>query len=128
GSIVEFNSFNRAIVPQGTKNNRNTFKQTNTLAGIYMTSDSVDKNSNAWGTIALTTPVVNNGCTISYRTQFNTKGWNANITDMWDDFSDDGLFKDLSFPDKWNDPRAALSVRFQLAAYETKEIQFLLTW
>src|SRR4029453_10758374 len=34
----------------------------------------------------------------------------------------------LSFTDKVNDPRAALSVRFQLAPNETKEIEFLLTW
>ena len=56
GSKAEFNSFDRSLNLLGTKNNRNTFKQTNTLAGIYMTSDSVDHDSNAWGTIALTTP------------------------------------------------------------------------
>lgn len=128
GSKVEFNDFNRAIIPQGTKNNINTFRQTTALEGIYMTSDSVDKNSNAWGTIALTTPVTNNGNTISYRTQFSPKGWNSNITDMWDDFSDDGMFKNASFNEKVNDPRSALSVRFQLAANETKEIEFFLTW
>lgn len=128
GSKVEFNSFNRAIVPQGVKNNRNTFRQSQDLAGIYMTSDSVDHDSNAWGTIALTTPAKNNGNSISYRTQFSPKGWNANITDMWDDFSDDGIFKDLQFDHKVNDPRAALSVKLQLAANETKEIEFFLTW
>lgn len=126
GSKVEFNSFNRAIIPQGVKNNRNTFKQSQNLAGIYMTSDSVDHDSNAWGTIALTTPVKD--YTISYRTEFNPKGWNANITDMWDDFSDDGSFRDTTFANKKNDPRAALSVKFQLAANETKEIEFFLTW
>ena len=62
-----------------------------------MTSDSVDHDSNAWGTIALTTPITGDDYTISYRTQFNPKGWNANITDMWDDFSDDGMFRNLSF-------------------------------
>jgi hypothetical protein len=54
GSKAEFNSFDRSSEFLGTKNNRNTFKQTNALAGIYMTSDSVDHDSNAWGTIALT--------------------------------------------------------------------------
>lgn len=127
GSKVEFSSFDRSLILLGTKNNRNTFKQTNTLAGIYMTSDSVDHDSNAWGTIALTTPL-NNNYKITYRTQFNPKGWNANITDMWDDFSDDGMFKNVEFDTKVNDPRAALSVSFQLAANETKEIDFFLTW
>jgi len=128
GSIVEFDSFDREIIPQGTKSNRNTFRQSQDLAGIYMTSDSVDQDSNAWGTIALTTPAINNGHTISYRTQFSPKGWNDNLTDMWDDFSDDGMFKDLHFDQKVNDPRAALSVKLSLAANETKEIDFFLTW
>jgi uncharacterized protein (DUF608 family) len=128
GSQVEFNSFDRSLNLLGTKNNRNSFKQTKTLAGIYMTSDSVDHDSNAWGTIALTTPMINDNYKITYRTQFNPKGWNANITDMWDDFSDDGMFKNLSFDTKVNDPRAALSVSFELPANETKEIEFFLTW
>ncbi len=128
GSKVEFDSFDRNIIPQGTKNNRNIFKQSADLAGIYMVSDSVDHLSNAWGTIALTTPANKNGYTISYRTQFSPKGWNDNLTDMWDDFSDDGSFRDLQFDKKVNDPRAALSVKLKLAPNETKEVEFFLTW
>jgi non-lysosomal glucosylceramidase len=128
GSNININSFDRSLQPIGAKNNRNTFKQTNSLAGIYMTSDSVDYNSSAWGTIALTTPNISNDYKISYRTQFNTKGWGSNFTDMWDDFSDDGMFKNLSFNYKADDTRAALAVEFTLAANETKEIEFLLTW
>jgi non-lysosomal glucosylceramidase len=127
GSVAEISKWNSTLDYQGTKNNRNTFKQTNELAGIYFTSDSVDKKSRAWGTIALTTPKKNNN-SISYRTEFNTKGWNANFTDMWDDFSDDGVFRDTTYPRKWNDPRAALAVKFQLAAHETKTAEFFLTW
>ena len=128
GSVVEFNSFNRAIIPQGTRSNHNLFKQSDNLAGIYMASDSVDHGSSAWGTMALTTSAIQKGYTISYRTQFSPKGWNDDITDMWDDFSDDGKFRDLQFDKKVNDPRSALSVSFQLAANETKEIEFFLTW
>jgi non-lysosomal glucosylceramidase len=128
GSVVEFNSFNRAIIPRGTKNNRNLFKQSAGLAGIYMVSDSVDHDSNAWGTMALTTTALHNGYNISYRTQFSPKGWNDALTDMWDDFSDDGTFKDLRFDQKVDDPRSALSVKFKLAANEIKEIEFYLTW
>jgi non-lysosomal glucosylceramidase len=128
GSIAEISSWNSIVTPRGTKNNRNTFRQTTGLAGIYMTSDSVDKNSKAWGTIALTTPKNNPADVISYRTEFNTKGWNSNFTDLWDDFSDDGVFKDLTFPLKWNDPRGALAVKFRLAARETRTVQFFLTW
>ena len=127
GSVAVVSKWNSILDYQGTKNNRNTFRQTNSLAGIYMTSDSVDHNSRAWGTIALTTPL-KEGNTISYRTEFSTKGWNDNITDLWDDFSDDGIFKNISFEQKPDDPRAALSVEFQLAAHETKTAEFFLTW
>ncbi len=128
GSVVLFDSFNRDIVPQGTNHNRNEFKKTAGLAGIYMSSDSVSHESNAWGTIALTTPATAADQTISYRTQFSPKGWNDDLTDMWDDFSDDGAFRDIQFDRKVNDPRAALSVKLELAAHETKEIDFYLTW
>ena len=128
GSVAVISSWNSIVTPKGTKNNRNTFRQTKGLAGIYMTSDSVDKNSRAWGTIALSTPKINSADVISYRTEFNTKGWNANFTDLWDDFSDDGVFKDTTFPLKWPDPRGALAVKFQLKAGETRTVQFFLTW
>jgi non-lysosomal glucosylceramidase len=47
---------------------------------------------------------------------------------MWDDFSDDGLFRDTTYPVKINTPRAALSVELNLAPNETKVIPFYLTW
>ena len=80
-----------------------------------------------WGTIALTTSEVNKGYLVSYRTQFNPKGWNSNMTDMWDDFSDDGVFENKTFDHKVDDPRSALSVKLKLGPHETREVQFLLT-
>jgi non-lysosomal glucosylceramidase len=128
GSVAEISGWNSTIDFKGTKNNRNTFRQTASLAGIYMISDSVKKDSRAWGTIALTTPKNIPGDIISYRTEFDTRGWNSNFTDMWDDFSDDGIFKDTTFPVKWDDPRAGLSVKFKLAAHQTRTVEFFLTW
>ena len=128
GFKLDFNSFNRALTPVGAKNNRNTFRQSAHLAGIYMTSDSVDHDVSTWGNIALTTSELNKGYKISYCIQFNPKGWNSNMTDMWDDFSDDGQFENKTFDHKVNDPRAALSVKLTLGPNETKEVQFMLTW
>jgi len=127
GSKVEFDSFDRSIVPQGANHNKNVFRGANGLAGIYMSSDSVDKDDHAWGTIALTTSAAQKG-KITYRTEFDPKGWNSNLNDMWDDFSDDGMFRDTVFAHKVSSPRAGLSVAFTLAPHETREIQFLLTW
>jgi non-lysosomal glucosylceramidase len=128
GSNVEFNSFDRSIVPIGARSNRNSFKQTPALEGIYMTSDSVDRNASAWGTIALTTPESGRECRISYRTELDPKGWSTNISDLWDDFADDGVFHDSTFKEKVNTPSAALSVKFDLAPGGTREVQFLLSW
>src|SRR6185369_8418967 len=89
---------------------------------------SVDKQSSAWGTIALTTLEINKGYRISYRTEFDPKGWNSNLNDMWDDFSDDGNFRDTVFSYKVSSPRAALSIQLELAPKESRELEFLLTW
>jgi uncharacterized protein (DUF608 family) len=125
GATFEISDFNHSQYPVGAKKNRNTFKKSGQLSGIFMTSDSVDNTLDTWGTIALTTAEAGD---ITYRTQLTPKGWNANITDMWDDFSDDGAFKEVSFKDKVDSPRGALSVKFELAPNATRSVQFFLTW
>lgn len=126
-SRYEVSDFNKATYYTGAKKNRNEFRNTSTLAGLYMTSDSVDKTLDSWGTIALTTRP-DNANTLTFRRELSPKGWNANITDMWDDFSDDGMFRDVTFKSGSDSPRGGLSVKTQLAANETKTIEFLLTW
>ena len=125
GATFMVSDFNHNQYPIGAKKNRNTFRKGEQLSGIFMTSDSVDNTLDTWGTIALTTT---EGSGVTYRTEFSPKGWNTNLTDMWDDFSDDGKFRDLTFDHKVNTPRAALSISATLAPKETKTIQFLLTW
>lgn len=128
GFKVEINDWDRSINPLGANHNRNVFRNTPQLAGIFMSSDSVDKEASAWGTIALTTTDIGDDCQVSHRREFNPKGWNVNMMDMWDDFSDDGSFKDTTFDSRSNTPRAALSVKVRLKPRETREIHFLLSW
>lgn len=125
GATFEVSDFNHVQFPIGAKKNRNSFKKSSQLSGIVMTSDSVDRTLDTWGTIALTTAEAGE---ITYRTELTPKGWNANITDLWDDFSDDGKFQDLTFDRKVDMPRGALSVKFDLAPKATRTVQFLLTW
>ncbi|MEI9918605.1 MAG: GH116 family glycosyl-hydrolase [Bacteroidota bacterium] len=125
GAAFTVSDFNHTQYPVGAKKNRNTFKKSDALAGIFMTSDSVSNTLDTWGTIALTTAEAGD---ITYRTEFSPKGWNTNITDMWDDFSDDGKFRDEKFDRKVDVPRGALSVKFDLAPKATRTVQFLLTW
>jgi non-lysosomal glucosylceramidase len=128
GSKQRLDGFDNSYYPTGSKNNRNVFKETKDLAGIYMSSDSVDHDASAWGTIALTTSNISKDFAISYRTELNPAGWNSDINDLWDDFADDGSFHDTVFSSKQDIPHAALSLRFDLDPMETKEVQFLITW
>ncbi len=128
GSRVEFNSFDRLIYPLGGRCNRNQFQATSTLAGIFMTSDSVDKDDASWGTMALTTSNLGPGYHISYRRELDPKGWNADVSDLWNDFADDGQFTDTLFAQKQDVPHTALAVEFTLGPHQSKQIQFLLTW
>jgi len=112
------------VVPTGAKNNKNAFKSEDGISGIYMTSEGVDKNSEAYGTIALTT---NSNFKITYRTSSTPNDWENALLDFWDDFGADGelVEKDKSYD---HDPQASLAVKFQLKPGETKNIPFFITW
>lgn len=128
GSKTEISDFSGYAYPIGVKNNRNTFRKTEQLQGIFMSSDSVPTGDIAWGTIALTTTDFKHGEQLSYRTELNPKGWNSNINDLWTDFAADGVFENLTFEQKKDSPRGALAVKTELKPNETREFQFFLTW
>jgi len=112
------------LVFNGAKNNQNLFRENQEVKGIYMWSDSVDKNESAWGTMALTTPDKNK---VSYRRSSTPNDWENSILDFWDDFSEDGLLTDK---DKLVDhnPMASLSSLMTIPAGSTRTFTFYLTW
>lgn len=114
------------FIPIGAKGNKNQFKSTDKLKGIYMYSDGVDKDDAAWGTFAISTPNNKEG-KVSYRTSSTKNDWYNSTLNFWDDFSADGLLteKEKQF-DK--DPLASLAVLKTLKAGETKTFTFYLTW
>ncbi|MBK3517076.1 GH116 family glycosyl-hydrolase [Carboxylicivirga marina] len=114
------------FIPTGAKDNKNEYKATNKLQGIYMYSEGVDKDDAAWGTLALSTPKNNDG-EISYRTSSGHNRWGNSVLDFWDDFSADGLLteKDTSID---QDPMASIAVYNTLKAGETKTFTFYITW
>lgn len=113
-------------IPLGAKENKNEYRSANEFSGIYMYSDGVDKNSPAWGTMALTTPLEENA-KISYRTSSAQNAWGNALLDFWNDFSNDGLLteKELLIDD---DPMASLAVYKTLKAGEKKTFTFHFTW
>lgn len=72
GSKFHFN-WKGDMVPYGEKKNKNEFRNSSGLSGIYLFSEGVDKNDPAWGTMALTTQAEQG---VSYRT--------SSVPDVWE--------------------------------------------
>jgi len=111
-------------VPDGAKDNKNTFRAQNRLKGIFMTSEGVDVNSPAWGTIALTTDSTG---TVSYRTSSVPNHWQNALLDFWDDFSDDGFLVEKQKQVE-DDPMASLAILKKLAPRSSRTFEFFITW
>lgn len=108
----------------GASKNKNEFRSEHGLQGIYMTSEGVNRNDPAWGTIALTTDSKEN---ISFMTSTSPLGWGSEVLSFWDDFSTDGKLSNTPYdqPDK---PTGALASLVEVPANGTKEISFYITW
>ena len=110
--------------PVGAKNNINVYRESADVKGIYMYSDSVQREDAAWGTIALTT---NARESVSYRTSSTPNAWANAILDFWDDFSADGMLTEKSETADHN-PMASLAVKQTIPAYSKKSFTFFITW
>ena len=120
------NNWKGDYVPVGAKENKNQYRSTDQFSGIHMYSDGVDKDSPAWGTMSLTTPVEENG-KITFRTSSAQNAWGNSLLDFWDDFSSDGLLTEKKEQID-DDPMASLAVLKTLDAGEKKTFTFFLTW
>ncbi|HEY3372363.1 MAG TPA: GH116 family glycosyl-hydrolase [Prolixibacteraceae bacterium] len=111
-------------VPYGAKRNINVYKDKEAIKGIYMYSDSVDKKSTSWGSIALAT---NSPTGVTYRTSSTSNNWENALLDFWDDFSADGnLTEKTELID--DNPMASLAVKQEIAPHSTKVFSFFITW
>ncbi len=112
------------VIPLGANKNRNEFRSSEGLSGLYLYSEGVPLDDPAWGTIALTTASREG---VTWRLSSVRDKWNKAILDLWDDFSDDGAFSPM--PDSGeDDPFASLSVKGRIDPHETKCFTFYLTW
>jgi len=107
-----------------TAGNLNKFRSADTFKGIYMSTTKVEKNSEQWGTMALTTSSTGD---VSYRTNWKKQHWGSSVLDFWDDFSADGILEDRPETGE-NAPMASLAVKVEIAPGATREIQFLISW
>ena len=113
------------VLPTGASNNTNTFRKSDKVSGIFMEPGDVDSESQAWGTIALTSP--DNDGDITYRTSSSQNYWSNSILNFWDDFSDDGQLSEIHNRND-DDPMASLSVQKTIAPGKKETFTFYLTW
>ncbi|MCF0167521.1 MAG: hypothetical protein HUJ93_02585 [Bacteroidales bacterium] len=112
------------FVPVGAAGNKNEFRSTENISGIYMYSEGVPGESPAYGNLALTTQ---NSGKVSYRTSSIPDDWNNAILNFWDDFSDDGELTELDAQYDV-DPMASLAVKKTVQPGATETFVFFLTW
>ena len=123
GSLYKSN-WKGDFIPVGAKNNKNEYRESDGLCGIFFYSDSVDKKSPAYGTMALTTQAVNG---VSYRISSTRDSWSNAILDFWDDFSEDGV---LNVNNRLvdDDPMASLAIKKTIKPHTKETFTFFLTW
>jgi uncharacterized protein (DUF608 family) len=105
------------------RQNANTFRRADGLAGIVMESRGVDRQAPQWGTIALATTSPQ----ATYRTAWAELSWGDALLDYWDDLSADGRL-DQRAPGRADAPVAALAAEFNVGPGESAAVTFLLSW
>ncbi len=111
-------------IPRGAKGNVNEYRIDQSLKGIFMYSEGVESDEEAWGTIALTTPDKQK---VTWRTSSVPGDWGNDLLDFWDDFSTDGELteKEISAGET---PQASLSVNSEIEGGAEKVFTYYLTW
>lgn len=103
--------------------NKNVSRRTDTLQGIFLSSEGVAKDAETWGTMALATFASED---VSFRTSWLPDQWGTPLLDFWDDLADDGRLENRASEDKT--PMASLAARATLVPGGKKEFTFLITW
>lgn len=118
------NDWKGDYIPVGAKDNRNEYRESNGLKGIFMYSEGVDTLDTAWGTVALSTSTPGQ---VSYRTSSTPDSWCNAILNFWDDFSADGVMTEHTVTAD-PDPMASLAVKKNVAPGQTETFVFYITW
>jgi non-lysosomal glucosylceramidase len=122
GSIQNFIGEDASV--KEAKNNVNQFLDEKGFRGILFSSEGVEKTSEQWGEMALTTT---SDQEVSYRTAWKHSHWGSSILDFWDDMIEDGKLENREDEEE-DKPMASLAVADVISPGETKTIRYLITW
>lgn len=134
GSVVNFigedgfareQNWTGSQVPAGAKENRNAFRKTKKLQGLFMTTQGVPGDRETWGTMALGTTASSG---VTYRTAWKQAGWGGPLLDFWDDLTDDGNLDNRPSGQGVDKPIGSLCVKTTVPAGKSKTITFILGW
>ncbi len=112
------------LIATGGRANRNEYRQTERVRGIFMNSEGVAERAEQWGTIALATTAKSG---ITHRISWIASGWGRSPLDFWDDFSADGNLEERD-PTGENTPMASLAVQVNVPAKGKEAVTFLIAW
>ena len=108
----------------GSKANRNAYRRSEHVRGIFMSSDGVAPTAEQWGTIALATTADGKS---THRLSWVRGGWGGSALDFWDDFSADGRLEPR--PETGEDtPMASLAVEVTVPPRQAVPVTFLIAW
>jgi len=111
-------------ITAGPVKNKNEFRATDKLRGLFMHSDGVSDKHEAWGTIALAAPAGTRGTS---RAAWLVAGWGTPLLDFWDDFAADGKL-DARPATNEDMPFGSLTVEVDVPAGGSATAAFILAW
>lgn len=114
----------RVVSSVGQRRNRNSYRESGPLRGIFMEGEGLDPNDEAWGTIAFAVAGVPD---TSYRTAWLEARWGGELLDFWDDLAADGHL-DNRLQQKQEAPLASLCAQVELPGGTLQKLTFLLGW
>ncbi len=109
-----------------TKENRNEYRETKGVRGLFMSSAELPPAAPHWGTLALTTTADTAEAEVTYRTAWAPTRWCGNLLDFWDEFSTNGQLTERQ--GETPTPHASLAVRVTVPPRSELPVTFLIAW
>ncbi len=105
------------------KANRNEYRESDGLRGVFMRSDGVSPDAEQWGTVAL---AVTGEHEVTHRTAWPELSWGGGLLDFWDDFSSDGRLEERDAAS--DSPTTSLAASLEVPPDGDASVTFLLAW
>jgi non-lysosomal glucosylceramidase len=102
---------------------KNEFRKGNGFSGLYFSALVDPENASQNGTIALVT----DGDRVSCKTRWDRASWRNDLLEFWDDFSADGVVKDVAESPQ-NTTTGTLAASVTVPPGSSRSITFMLAW